>query len=217
MDGVLESYTALMVEEYADQPGNRGGAAHGGALQRHRRRSRPAGLADFCPRLRRRRGAAHARRLRPCPARANGRRDSRHRGRSSTSSCSTPTDARLCRAGRDRVDAADPLPGHDRRRRCLAAASRCGACGRDSFAWQTLRAGGCASSLWQRLARGADESVPLGFWDGMARQPWQPGDPVQRLPLEELIAGYTCDAAYAEFQEQQKGMVRVGMLADRCC
>jgi predicted amidohydrolase YtcJ len=48
----------------------------------------------------------------------------------------------------------------------------------------------------------------------MARQPWQPGDPVQRLALEELIDGYTRDAAYAEFQEQQKGMVRVGMLAD---
>ncbi len=37
---------------------------------------------------------------------------------------------------------------------------------------------------------------------------------MQRLALEELIAGYTRDAAYAEFQEQQKGMVRVGMLAD---
>jgi predicted amidohydrolase YtcJ len=54
----------------------------------------------------------------------------------------------------------------------------------------------------------------LGFWYGLARQPWQPGDPVQRLALEELIDGYTRDAAYAEFQEQQKGMVRVGMLAD---
>ncbi|MBK8046477.1 MAG: amidohydrolase family protein [Anaerolineales bacterium] len=28
MDGVLESYTALMVDDYADQPGNRGGALH---------------------------------------------------------------------------------------------------------------------------------------------------------------------------------------------
>ena len=37
---------------------------------------------------------------------------------------------------------------------------------------------------------------------------------LQRLALEELIDGYTRDAAYAEFQEQQKGMVRVGMLAD---
>ena len=28
MDGVLESYTALMVDDYAGQPGNRGGALH---------------------------------------------------------------------------------------------------------------------------------------------------------------------------------------------
>ena len=29
-----------------------------------------------------------------------------------------------------------------------------------------------------------------------------------------MIDGYTRDAAYAEFQEHEKGMVRVGMLAD---
>jgi predicted amidohydrolase YtcJ len=52
------------------------------------------------------------------------------------------------------------------------------------------------------------------MWSGLTRQPWQPGDPVQRLTLTQLIDGYTRDAAYAEFQEEVKGMVRVGMLAD---
>ena len=54
----------------------------------------------------------------------------------------------------------------------------------------------------------------LGIWSGLARVPWQPGDPVQRQRLEDLIDGYTRDAAYAEFQEHAKGMVREGMLAD---
>ena len=84
---------------------------------------------------------------------------------------------------------------------------------RDSFAWQSLRAAGA------RQAFGSDWPVApmdpfLGFWYGLARQPWQEGDPVQRLRLEELIDGYTRDAAYAEFQEHEKGMVRPGMLAD---
>ena len=30
----------------------------------------------------------------------------------------------------------------------------------------------------------------------------------------QLIAGYTRDVAYAEFQEAHKGMIRAGMLAD---
>jgi hypothetical protein len=36
----------------------------------------------------------------------------------------------------------------------------------------------------------------------------------QAQTLEETIAGYTRDAAYAEFQEHEKGMIRTGMLAD---
>ena len=37
---------------------------------------------------------------------------------------------------------------------------------------------------------------------------------MQRQQLAALIDGYTRDAAYAEFQEDKKGMVRPGMLAD---
>jgi predicted amidohydrolase YtcJ len=32
--------------------------------------------------------------------------------------------------------------------------------------------------------------------------------------LAETIAGYTCDAAYAEFAEKEKGRIRSGMVAD---
>jgi predicted amidohydrolase YtcJ len=34
------------------------------------------------------------------------------------------------------------------------------------------------------------------------------------LTLEECILGYTRDAAYAEFQENQKGQIKEGYLAD---
>ena len=38
--------------------------------------------------------------------------------------------------------------------------------------------------------------------------------PDQRLTLEEAIAGYTYDAAYAGFQEHETGRLRPGLLAD---
>ena len=53
-----------------------------------------------------------------------------------------------------------------------------------------------------------------GLWCGMVREPWQEDDPIQRQSLEDLLVGYTRDAAYAEFQEHEKGMLRPGMLAD---
>jgi predicted amidohydrolase YtcJ len=211
MDGVLESYTALMVEEYAGQPGNRGGALH--TAERFNAIAAEAdrlGLQIFvhaCGDGAVRRtldGYAHAQRV-------NGRRDSRHRVEHIE--LIHPDDvARFAELGviasmqpihsPATIDAGDVWPQRP-------GAARW----RDSFAWQTLRAAGA------RQAFGSDWPVApmdpfLGFWYGLARQPWQPGDPVQRLALEELIDGYTCDAAYAEFQEHQKGMVRVGMLAD---
>jgi predicted amidohydrolase YtcJ len=79
MDGVLESYTALMVNDYADQPGNRGGALH--TAERFDAIAAEAdrlGLQIFvhaCGDGAVRRtldGYAHAQRV-------NGRRDSRHR------------------------------------------------------------------------------------------------------------------------------------------
>ncbi len=82
-----------------------------------------------------------------------------------------------------------------------------------SFAWETLRQAGA------HLAYGSDWPVVptdpmLGFYCGLVREQWAEGDPDQRQTLENLIAGYTRDAAYAEFQEHEKGMIRPGMLAD---
>lgn len=82
-----------------------------------------------------------------------------------------------------------------------------------SFAWRVLKNAGA------RLAFGSDWSVasynPLeGIHSALNRQKWDPQTPDQRLTLEEALLAYTRDAAYAEFQEHQKGQLKAGYLAD---
>ncbi len=82
-----------------------------------------------------------------------------------------------------------------------------------SFAWRDLKKAGA------RLAFGSDWTVApynpmLGLYAALNRQKWEPDNPDQRLTLEELLLGYTRDAAYAEFQEDQKGQLKAGYLAD---
>jgi predicted amidohydrolase YtcJ len=69
------------------------------------------------------------------------------------------------------------------------------------------------------LAFGSDWPVavqnPLaGLHYALNRQSWAADLPDQSQTLADAIAAYTRDAAYAEFQEQVKGQLRSGMLAD---
>ena len=165
MDGVLESYTALMVDDYAGQPGNRGGALHTA--------ERFAAIAAEADRLglqifvhacgdgavrRALDGYAHAQRV-------NGRRDSRHRvehievihradirrfAELGVIASMQPVHCPVT------IDAGDVWSGR-------AGAGRWGY----SFAWQTLRAAGAAQ------AYGSDWPVApmdpfLGIWSGLA-------------------------------------------------
>jgi len=82
-----------------------------------------------------------------------------------------------------------------------------------SFAWRDIKNAGAT------IALGSDWTVAsfnpmLGIHAALNRQKWQPSDPDQRLTLEEILVGYTRDAAYAEFQEHQKGQLKEGFLAD---
>jgi predicted amidohydrolase YtcJ len=54
----------------------------------------------------------------------------------------------------------------------------------------------------------------LSLWAGRNREPWAPGHPEQRQTLEQLLIGFTRDAAWGEFMEHEKGMLREGYLAD---
>ena len=210
MDGVIESYTALLLAPYADL--NTWGDANYSAEHFAR-------MALECDR----RGlqihvhsigdAATRRTLDGFEAaqRANGRRDSRHRIE------------HIELIHPDDIPRFKPLGviGSMQPYHCPPAADGSDVwperVGRErwplSFAWQTLREAGV------HLAFGSDWPVVnynpmLGVHAALNRQPWAPGQPEQRQTLMDTLASYTRDAAYAEFMENQKGQLRVGWLAD---
>jgi predicted amidohydrolase YtcJ len=82
-----------------------------------------------------------------------------------------------------------------------------------SFAWRDIKNAGAI------LALGSDWTVApydplINIYAALNRKKWSSDDPDQRLTLEECILGYTREAAYAEFQENQKGQIKEGYLAD---
>jgi predicted amidohydrolase YtcJ len=212
MDGVIETYTGLLVDDYPDQPGNRGGALYSAEhFNRMATEADKLGLQIFVHAT----GDGAVRRTLDGYAaarQANGPRDSRHR--IEHIELIHPDDVpRLAELG---VIAAmqpahvpfqtpndpDIWPNRVGQERWS-----------NSFSWQTLREAGAI------LAFGSDWPVatqnPLrGFQAAINRQPWLPGLPEERQSLPDTIAAYTRDAAYAEFQEQHKGQIKAGMLAD---
>ncbi|HTN98655.1 MAG TPA: amidohydrolase [Nordella sp.] len=82
-----------------------------------------------------------------------------------------------------------------------------------AYAWQTLRRAGA------RLAFASDWPVsdvnPLrGIHAAVTRQPWTAGMPEQKQTLPDALAGYTRDGAWTEFMEDRKGRIAPGLLAD---
>lgn len=211
MDGVLESTTALMVDDYADVPGNRGSALYtadhfnqiAGEADRLGLQIAVHACGDGAVR-RTLDGYAHARQT-------NGPRDSRHRVEHIE--VIHPADIpRFAELGV--IASMQPLHSPITGQEGEVWIQRAGEARWPlSFAWESLRQAGA------HLAYGSDWPVVtldpmLGFYAALNRQPWVAGNPVQRQLLEQVIAGYTRNAAYAEFQENAKGMIRVGMLAD---
>ncbi len=81
-----------------------------------------------------------------------------------------------------------------------------------AWAWKTLQQTGA------RLAFGSDWPVAnlapgQGLWLATTRVQAE-GAPDQRLSLTEALAAYTRGAAYASFDDQRKGALAPGMLAD---
>lgn len=82
-----------------------------------------------------------------------------------------------------------------------------------SFAWRNIKNAGA------HLTLGSDWTVApfdpiINMHVALNRELWSPTDPDQRLTLEECILGYTRDAAYAEFKENEKGQIKENYLAD---
>ncbi|MCB0081360.1 MAG: amidohydrolase family protein, partial [Caldilineaceae bacterium] len=170
MDGVLESYTALMVEPYADAPGNCGSALfsaeHFAAIAAEADRLGMQIFVHACGDGAVRRtldGYAHARRV-------NGQRDSRHRVEHIE--VIHPDDiARFARLGV--IASMQPLHAPLTRHSAEVWPARAGQARWPlSFAWQTLRQAGA------HLALGSDWPVvtmnPLaGFHAALNREPWR--------------------------------------------
>ncbi|HNJ72041.1 MAG TPA: amidohydrolase, partial [bacterium] len=89
---------------------------------------------------------------------------------------------------------------------------------RGAYAWQKFIKNGV------RLAAGSDAPVEshnplLGVYAAVTRQDakgWPPGGwyPDQKLSILEALRAFTIDAAYAGFEETQKGSLTVGKMAD---
>ena len=211
MDGVWESYTALNIDPYADDPD----ATEDGiwSLERFTQMAAACdrmGLQIFVHAC----GDGAVRRTLDgyeAVQRLNGKRDSRHRVEHIE--VIHPDDMPRFK-GLDVIAAMQPIHSPMSAQEADVWLARTGPQRWPvSFAWRDLKDAGATLSF------GSDWTVApfnpmLGLYAGLNRQKWGPDDPDQRLTLEELLIGYTRDAAYAEFQEHQKGQLKEGYLAD---
>ena len=211
IDGVLETYTALMLEGYPDQPDNMGAPLFSATdFNEIVRRADRHGLQVSTHAI----GDGGVRRTLDgyeAAAAANGRRDSRHR--IEHIEMIDPADIpRLRSLGV--VASLQPIagvgvPGNPPE----PILSRVGAKLPHAYAWQTLRATGAAiafSSDWPV----APLNPFLGMQAAMTAIPMCPDCPPQAQSLMDTLHGFTAAGAYMEFMEDCKGMLREGYLAD---
>lgn len=211
MDGVLESMTALMLDDYPGHPGSRGAPlftaeqfnaiatradAHGLQISVH-------AIGDGAVR-RTLDGYEAARKV-------NGVRDSRHR--IEHIEVINPTDVpRLAELGV--IASMQPVVGLGVPGVPLEpCVSRIGAKLPWSYGWQTIR------NTDARMAFSSDWPVSplspfLGIQCTQTHVPPGPGCSPQRQSLADALHAFTAGGAYAEFAEDRKGMLREGMLAD---
>ncbi|MBS3649115.1 amidohydrolase [Pseudaminobacter sp. 19-2017] len=211
-DGVLDSWTAVMIEPYADRPDWRGDALftkeqfEAAVVEADRRGLQVAVHSIGDGAVRGVLDAYEAARL------ANGKRDSRHR----VEHIEVTTAADLPRF-RELGVIASMQPTHPPGADGFPlepTVSRIGEA-RWPYAYpvRTLKEAGA------RIVFASDWPVapidPIrGIKAAMLRKPWKEGLPDQRFSLDEAIAAYTTGGAYAEFMEHRKGMLKPGYLAD---
>lgn len=211
MDGVYESYTAVTLNGYPDQPQNFGepiwpparfaefaAAADGEGLQI---------AVHAC-------GNGAVRRVLDgfeAAQNKNGRRDSRHR--IEHIEMVDPADVPRF-AAMDVLASMQPLHAPLEENDPDVWTTRVFREEWDqAFPWRSLREAGIP------LVFGSDWPVVtldplLGIWGAVNRHPLAQDVKNHRQTLEEAILSYTRDAAYAEFQEEKKGQIKVGMWAD---
>lgn len=212
VDGVIDSSTGVMVEDYADRPGWKGEPLF-----------TPAHFAEVAVEADRRglQIAVHAigdGAVRivldgyEAALKANGRRDSRHR----VEHVEVIHPADISRFAELGV-IASMQPPHPPGCHGLPLEPYLSRIGEErwpyAFAWNDLRDAGA------RLVFATDWPVseidPIrSMQSAMTRKIWKPGLRDHRQTLDQALRAYTADSAYAEFREDRKGVLREGMLAD---
>ena len=208
IDGVIESGTAAMLDDYSDRPCHRGdpifdAASFAEAAVEIDRRGMQIGvhaIGDAAVRIALD-GYEAARN-------ANGARDSRHR--IEHIEMIDPSDVpRLAELGV--IASVQPLhapQGESPTTRSIGPTRAHWA-----YAWRALNEAGAKiafSSDWPIMP----VDPLLGIQTALTRQPHLPDLPDQRLPLMDVLKAFTCNGAHAGFMEKQTGTIRAGMLAD---
>ena len=211
MDGVIESTTAFLLQDYCGMPGHRGSAFF--SEEEFAAVAVAADRLGFQIAVHAIGDAAVRRTLNGYEAarRRNGRRDSRHRVEhiEMLDPADLPRFAELgliasmqpthAPGGAYPMEPIASLIGH---KRLLTA-----------YAWQTLRQSGA------RMAFSGDWPVAsldplLGIATAVSRLPIVEGAPSQRQSLADALTSFTIDGAYASFEEGRKGVLGPGAMGD---
>lgn len=211
-DGVLDGWTAVMLEPYADRPDWRGEPIFDPerftklAVEIDRRGLQIAVHAIGDGAVRGVLDAYEAARE------ANGARDSRHR----IEHIEVTTAADIPRFAELGV-VASMQPSHPPGAMDFPVEPTASMIGRDRWPYayptRTLKEAGaqiCFASDWPV----ADISVLRSIKASLTRKPWGDGMPDQSLTLHEAIEAYTAKGAYAGFADDRLGRLKPGYLAD---
>ncbi|MEP6827713.1 MAG: amidohydrolase, partial [Aestuariivirga sp.] len=211
-DGVLDSYTACMVDDYADRPGCKGDPLftqeqfNEAAIEADRRKLQ---IAVHCI------GDAAVRRVLngyEAAQKANGKRDSRHR----IEHVEVITESDIPRFHELGV-IASMQPPHPPGAMDFPLEPTISRVGRKhwplSYPTQTMKNSGAHvvfASDWP-VAR---IDVLAGIQAAVTRKPWDAQNPDQSFSLMESLAAYTYEGAYAEHAEHKKGVLKEGYFGD---
>ncbi|NIZ13024.1 amidohydrolase [Phaeobacter sp. HF9A] len=211
-DGVMEGYTGYFLEDYADRPGHRGEPLFTEEqmtemmVEADRRGLQIA--VHSC-------GDAAVRQVLngyEAAAKANGERDARHRVEH-VELIHEDDIPRFKEIGAI-ASMQPPHPPGAMDFQIEPAKSRLGA---DrwhlAFPWRRMIDAGAHvpfSSDWP-VAR---IDVLAGIHAALTWKPWEPHLPDHTVTLQEALAGYTIEGAYAEHAEDRKGMLKKGYLGD---
>ncbi|MBZ9678786.1 amidohydrolase [Mesorhizobium sp. ES1-1] len=211
-DGVLDSWTAVMVEPYADRPDWVGEPLF-----------TPQQFTDLAVAVDKRGlqiavhsiGDGAVRAVLDgyeAAQKANGKRDSRHR----VEHIEVVTEADVPRFAQLGVIASmqPPHPPGAMGFPLEPTVSRIGPARWPlSYAWRTLKNAGAHVVFASDWPVSPIDPI-LGIQAAVLRKPWAQSDPDQSFTLHEALAAYTVEGAYAEFAEHRKGALKIGYMAD---